>query len=54
MKEYRVIKEKSTEDAEATMNCMAGQGWTVKAVTFLYSLRYCLAVTFERDRSDHE
>ena len=50
MKEYKVLTAKTPEEAEAVMNQMARQGWTVTAVTkWDTTMAYRLAITFEKN-----
>ncbi len=51
MKEYKVLTAKTPEEAEATMNEMTRQGWTVKAMTYWETTGMLrrLLVTVERD-----
>ena len=50
MKSYAVRTAKTPEDAEAQMNEMAREGWTVKAVTFWETaMAYRLVITFEKE-----
>ena len=50
MKSYAVRTAKTPEDAEAQMNEMARDGWTVKAVTFWETaMAYRLVITFEKE-----
>ena len=50
MKEYKVMTAKTPEEAEAVMNQMARQGWTVTAVTeWDTTMAYRLAITFEKN-----
>ena len=51
MKEYKVAKVRE-KDAEATMNAMAQQGWTVVSVTYWSMWGICLLLTFVRERKD--
>ncbi len=50
MKEYQVLTAQTPEEAEAAMNRMARQGWTVKAVTqWDRASSYRVMITFEKD-----
>ena len=49
MKEYKVVKVHE-KDAEATMNEMARQGWSVVTVTYWSYWGISLLITFERER----
>lgn len=50
MKEYKVLTAKTPEEAEAAMNQMACQGWSVKAVTqWDRATSYRVMITFEKD-----
>ncbi|MBQ6267994.1 MAG: hypothetical protein IJK64_09530 [Clostridia bacterium] len=48
MKEYKVAKVRE-KDAEATMNAMAQQGWTVVSVTYWSCWWVHLVITFVRE-----
>lgn len=49
MKEYKVLKVREP-DAEARMNEMAREGWSVVSVTYWSYWWVHLLITFERER----
>lgn len=49
MKEYKILKAKDENAAEALMNEMAREGWEVVSVTYWSYWRIYLLITFVRE-----
>ncbi|MCC0690911.1 DUF4177 domain-containing protein [Clostridioides sp. GD02404] len=48
MKEYKIVEAKKSQ-AETIMNDMAKQGWEVVSVTYWYSWKISLVITFSKE-----
>ncbi len=52
MKEYKVERAKSEEQAEAVMNALAKEGWRVVSTAYWSQIGGGLIITFEREKAE--